>query len=202
MNSDKVKVLWAMDECAPDAEGFLKAWRRLFGEEFDKEKALATTDCGDCFRYDMPDGIVGFWGIESCTSIEQHFVLEWTDERRERCRSFLESHRLAMLHCDEEAIHNNRCECMERLAQHWIGHETALAAVAADHAGGRALLELVLKGQCLECDYGVDVAETPASETIDPEIECLRCGAPYGKGKSLFDRIDTHLGEEPNAKPE
>ena len=38
----------------------------------------------------------------------------------------MEGHRLEMLHCDEEAIYNGRCECMERLAEHWAERELAM----------------------------------------------------------------------------
>ncbi len=55
--------------------------------------------------------------------------LIWTDRRKERLRSFLEGHRVAMIHCDEEIGDNGRCECMERLAQHWAEREAVIVGL-------------------------------------------------------------------------
>lgn len=59
-------------------------------------------------------------------------ALIWTEERKERLGSFLEGHRLAMLHCDMEIRHNGRCECMERLAQHWADREAAIVGLRSE----------------------------------------------------------------------
>jgi len=51
-------------------------------------------------------------------------TVDWTDERTAALRSFLEGHKFAMMHCDEEIRPPyGLCECMERLACWYV--ETA-----------------------------------------------------------------------------
>ena len=47
-------VLWAEDECAPDAESIYAAWKRLFGEALNTENAVRVADYGDAMLYVKP----------------------------------------------------------------------------------------------------------------------------------------------------
>lgn len=51
-------VLWAEDECAPDAESIYTAWKRLFGEALNTENAVRVADYGDAMLYEMPGGYI------------------------------------------------------------------------------------------------------------------------------------------------
>ena len=52
--------------------------------------------------------------------------VDWSDGRAYALRSFLEAHKLSMLHCDEELRPPyDLCECMERLACWWVENSIA-----------------------------------------------------------------------------
>jgi hypothetical protein len=53
------KAIWEEDDATPGTEGhetLSMAWQRLFGEQFDRAKALQTEDGGDADWLLMPNG--------------------------------------------------------------------------------------------------------------------------------------------------
>lgn len=63
------RTLWSMDDAARDAECLPEAWRRLFGEEYDRTRAIAEHDLGDATAYVMPGGYVACESFPANTSI-------------------------------------------------------------------------------------------------------------------------------------
>lgn len=52
------RSLWIEDDCAPDAERFGTAFKRLFGREFNRDEIIESDDQGDAEWVKLFDGTV------------------------------------------------------------------------------------------------------------------------------------------------
>lgn len=59
MKTERKKLIWMEDDATvsdPDHEDLRRAWRGLFGEELDLERATLVDDWGDCSIYHTSNG--------------------------------------------------------------------------------------------------------------------------------------------------